>query len=140
MHAYTCSRSKKGGRMEQEALVEELQTLVGGSGYGRNLSVEAAVKVQDVINQLAQTRAPAAGSQVPALDLLAGRWELLYTTESSVHKIVGGLVLGLAVASISQCFSRSSDGSGRVVNRIQFVQFGAAIEASAPATSEGPVR
>jgi len=68
---------------------------------------------------------------------MQGDWRLLYTTELSVHKIVGGLVLGMPVQAISQ---RVDLQEKRVTNCIQFAKFGAGIKATAPLTVQSSSR
>jgi hypothetical protein len=128
-------------------LANELMRVTEGQRWGVNLSavhVEKAKKLvaelqalNDDVGQRTLRSSATSGESLGTVDaswMLNGDWELLFTTESSVHALVKGLFFGLGVQTIRQIVDLRSL---RVSNRIEFESFGFAIQARAPAKIVG---
>jgi len=140
-------------------LANELMRVTEGQRWGVNLSAVHVEKAKKLVAELqalnddvgqrtlrsSATSGESLGSQEPCVNglmegtvdaswMLNGDWELLFTTESSVHALVKGLFFGLGVQTIRQIVDLRSL---RVSNRIEFESFGFAIQARAPAKIVG---
>eukprot|EP00667_Euglena_gracilis_P016963 EG_transcript_17798 len=117
---------------QREALKADLLRAIEGTNRGAGASVAQATKVDELAAALELFNPTAAPTRGP----LSQNYELLYTTEQSLHPFLRRLVLGLPVVDVGQ---RVSLEEGRVFNRIE-LPAGTAVRAEGPLKVTSPTR